>query len=322
MEQQLVSIIIPAYNAGQYLTATLDSLLAQTWRPIEIIVVNDGSADNTLSIAESYKDKGVIVINQNNKGQDAANNNGYTYSKGNYIKFMDADDLLNPEMIEIQMKTLNGSEEYVAYSEWARFYNKPERADFTTLDYWKDALPLDFLTSRPEGVMLQCGIMLVPRKLIEAAGLWNEQLILYNDTEFFNRVFLKSKGIKFSKGARLYYRSGMNNSISAGRTRKYFESTFHATNLIAEQLLAAENSHRIKNLIANTYLGQYYRMYPYFPDLLKAFEEKIALYPEGTVKPDGGAVFKFLSRMVGWKIAKRIQLFFYKAGYKPKPINS
>ena len=321
MELPLVSVIIPAYNAGPFVDATLRSLLVQTWKPLEIIVVNDGSTDDTGLIAASYKDQGVITINQENRGQDAALNTGYGRSRGQYIKFMDADDLLNPEMIEIQMNALAGLEEYVAYGEWARFYNnQPERADFTPLDYWKDAAPLDFLTSRPESVMLQCGVMLVPRKLVEAAGPWDERLILYNDTEFFNRVLLQSKGIRFTPGARLFYRSGISNSISVGRSRNFFESTFLATNLIAQQLLAKENSLRVRRLIGNLYRDQYYRMYPHFPDLMRAHEEKIAEYPEGKIRPDGGPAFKYLSRILGWKGAKRLQLLFYKLGYKPQSI--
>ncbi len=312
----LVSIIISAYNAEKYLNATLDSVLKQTWQNIEIIVVNDGSTDNTLAIAESYVAGGIKVITQQNKGQDAALNNGYKNCNGEYIKFMDSDDLINPPMIELQMQTLNGSHENIAYGEWARFYNdKPEQADFTKLDYWKDMQPLDFITSKPEGVMLQCGIMLLPKKIIEQAGLWNEDLILYNDTEFFNRILLKSKLVKFSKGAKLYYRSALSGSISTQVSRKFFESTFLATNLIAKQLLAVEDSYRVRNLISNTYLNQYYRMYPRFSDLAKSHEETILFYGNGTVKPDGGKVFKILKMIVGWKLAKRIQLVFYKIGY-------
>ena len=318
MNKPLVSIIISAYNAEKYIGQTLDSVLNQTWANLEIIVVNDGSTDNTLQVAESFADKGVKVISQENKGQDAALNFGYKHCSGDYIKFMDSDDLLNPEMIEIQMQTLNGSQEYIAYGEWARFYNnQPELADFTPLDYWKDSQPLDFLTARSEGVMLQCGIMLVPRAIIEKAGLWDERLILFNDTEFFTRVLLASKEVKFSAGARLYYRSALSASISAGRTRKYFESTFLATQLMARHLLTTEDSGRVRKLITNTFLGQYYRMYPNFPDLVKAHEKEIAFYGKGTLKADGGWVFKLLSGILGWKAARRIQNFFYKTGYKP-----
>jgi len=314
----LVSIIISAWNAEQYIGQTLESLLNQTWPHLEIIVVNDGSTDNTLQVAQSFAARGVKTISQNNKGQDAALNLGYKHSTGDYIKFMDSDDLLNPRMIELQMQTLNGSQEYIAYGEWARFYNdKPELADFTPLDYWRDMHPLDFLTARREGVMLQCGIMLVPRPIIEKAGLWDERLILFNDTEFFTRALLCSKGIKFSQGARLYYRSAISSSITAGRTRKFYESTFLATGLIAKHMLAFEDSVRVRNLISNTYLTQYYKMYPHFPDLLKEHEKQISLYGEGTIQPDGGKVFKLLKAIAGWKIAKRIQSFFYKTGYKP-----
>lgn len=318
MKIPLVSIIISAYNAEKYIQQTLDSVLKQTWTNLEIIVVNDGSTDDTLAIARAYENKAVKIVTQENKGQDAALNNGYKHSTGAYIKFMDSDDLVNPEMIELQMKAVEGTEDYVAYGEWARFYDgKPELADFTKLDYWKDTQPIDFLTARPEGVMLQCGIMLVPRKLIELAGLWDERLILYNDTEFFNRVLLESKGVKFSEGARLYYRSGESGSISAQRSRKFFESTFLATNLVADQLLAVEDSFRVRKLVSNMYLNLYYQLYPRFPDLGAAHKERIAFYGAGTEKPDGGFVFKILTTTVGWKMAKRIQLFFYKLGYKP-----
>lgn len=318
LEKPLVSIIISAYNAEKYLDQTLQSVLNQTWPNLEIIVVNDGSTDNTLSTLESYRDKGVVILSQENKGQDAALNFGYRHASGEYIKFMDSDDLLNPEMIGLQMNALNGLRDHVAYGEWARFYNdRPELADFTQLDYWRDMKPLDFLTARPAGVMLQCGIMLIPGHLIEKAGLWDERLVLFNDTEFFTRVLLRSKGIKFSKDAKLYYRSAQTSSISAGRSRKHYESTFLATNLIAENLLAVEDSARTRNLISNTYLSQYYRMYPHFPDLDAKYERKIAFYGPGTLKPDGGRVFKLLMAITGWKLAKRIQSLFYKIGYQP-----
>ncbi|MBK8712932.1 MAG: glycosyltransferase family 2 protein [Niastella sp.] len=317
MNKVLVSIVISAYNAEKYIEQTLDSVLNQTWKPLEIIVVNDGSIDGTADILERYKEKGIIALEQENKGQDAALNTGFRHSKGSYVKFMDSDDLLNPEMIEKQMDVVGESEECVAYGEWARFFNdEPNEANFTPLHYWKDMKPLDFLTASASGVMLQCGIMLIPRKLIEIAGLWDERLILFNDTEFFNRILLASKAVKFSSGAKLYYRSGMPGSISAGRSKKYYESTYLAACLIGEQLLAVEDSIRTRKLVSNTFLMQYYHMYPKYKELQNRYIEKIEKYGNGSYIPDaGGVLFLRLKKIFGWKWAKRIQSFFYQLGY-------
>jgi glycosyltransferase involved in cell wall biosynthesis len=313
-----ISVIISAFNAEKYIATTLESVLAQTYTNLEIIVVNDGSTDKTLEIANAFLDKRLTVLTQENKGQDAALNNGFNHSSGDYIKFMDSDDLINPEMIDIQMKALNGRQSLVAYGEWARFYSDNIlTAEFKELSNWKDMTPIDFLTSMPIGPMLQCGIMLIPRKLIETAGLWDERLILFNDTEFFTRILLNSEGIRFTPGARLYYRSGLNFSISAQRTRKYFESTFLATNLIADNLIRFEDSKRTRQLIANIYFNQYFEMYPFYSDLLKQHISEIQKYGGSDITPDGGRVFRSIKLLLGWKMAKIIQLITYKLGYVP-----
>ncbi|MFY8003544.1 MAG: glycosyltransferase family 2 protein [Chitinophagaceae bacterium] len=312
----LVSIIIAAYNAADYVEATLNAVLNQTWSSLEIIVVNDGSTDNTATVLSNYEAKGIKVIHQPNFGQDIALNNGYKQARGEFIKFMDADDLINPEMIEIQVNALLKHPKAIAYGEWARFYNnQPEKANFSPLDYWKDASPINFLTARKEGVMLQCGIMLLPRYIIEKAGLWDERLILFNDTEFFCRQFLAAESIKFTPGAKLYYRSGLQNSISVGKARKFFESTFLATNLIGQHLIAKENSLRVKTLIANMFLDQYIQFYPKYTDLGKQHEAAIKQWAKPTIEANGGKVFKLLKTVGGWKFARYMQYVFYNMGY-------
>lgn len=310
-----VSIIISAYNAEKYLVQTIEAVLAQTYSSLEIIVVNDGSTDKTLSVLENYSDK-IKIITQVNKGQDAALNNGYKNSSGDYIKFMDSDDLINPEMIECQVNALEGSDQHIAYGEWARFYNADYiNADFTKLDNWGNMNPVDFLTSQSLGPMLQCGIMLIPRKIIEKSGLWDERLILFNDTEFFTRALLHSKGIKFSEGAKLYYRSGLLTSVSVQKTEKHYISTLLATDLVSQHLLSKENSKRVRELIGNIYKNQYCDMYPRYPDLLKLYRIKVLSYPEATYEISGGKHFLLLKSLFGWKIAKRIKNLFYNLGY-------
>lgn len=313
MNRPLVSVIISAYNAERYVAQTIDAVLAQTWSNLEIIVVNDGSTDNTRTVLNAYADK-VIIVDQENKGQDAALNTGYRHSKGAFVKFMDSDDLINPEMIELQVKTLEGSnDDYVAYGEWSRFYHDDlSTADFAPLSYWRNMAPLDFLTADPDGVMLQCGIMLVPRKLIEKAGLWDERLILGNDTEFYTRILINSKGVLFSKNARLFYRSGITTSISVQKSYKFFESTFLAATIFEKYLLEAEDSVRVRNLISNAYLDYAYQMYPNFPELFKKHEEKIKEIGFGTRKLMGGKYFILCRKLFGWKNAKKLQLLINK----------
>ena len=102
----LVSIIIPTYNDGQLVCQAIDSSLNQTYKNLEIIVVDDGSADNTEEmLTKKYRDK-IKYIRQENKGNGGARNTGIRYSSGKYLQFLDSDDLLDPDKINIQINEL------------------------------------------------------------------------------------------------------------------------------------------------------------------------------------------------------------------------
>ena len=102
----LVSILIPAYNAQAWISDTLRSALAQTWEPKEIIVVDDGSTDRTLAIARRFESSQLRVVSQKNQGAAAARNTAYSLSKGDFIQYLDADDLMAPDKIARQMEAL------------------------------------------------------------------------------------------------------------------------------------------------------------------------------------------------------------------------
>lgn len=102
------SLIIPAYNVEKYIKKCLDSVLNQTYNNYEIIIINDGSTDNTSKILESYKsNKKIKIINQENKGLSNARNTGVSNAKGDYILFIDSDDFIEKELLEILNKTIN-----------------------------------------------------------------------------------------------------------------------------------------------------------------------------------------------------------------------
>ena len=108
MEQPLISIIVPVYNAENYLEDCVESLLQQSYKNIEFILVDDGSTDTSAEICDIYsrKDTRVTVIHKENEGQAEARNIGVQYSHGEFIGFADDDDTLEPEMFEILYKNM------------------------------------------------------------------------------------------------------------------------------------------------------------------------------------------------------------------------
>lgn len=100
MEERKVSVIVPVYNSEKYLSKTIESIINQEYSKIELILVNDGSKDNSAGICNDYKNKDprVVVIHQNNKGVSSARNAGLDKAIGEYIGFVDADDYIKPNM--------------------------------------------------------------------------------------------------------------------------------------------------------------------------------------------------------------------------------
>ena len=106
----MISIIVPIYNAAHYLNACLDSLLAQTEKELQIILVDDGSTDGSIAVAKNYvaRDPRVECYSQPHAGQSAARNEGLRHAKGEYIAFVDADDSLAPEWCAQYLKAIEG----------------------------------------------------------------------------------------------------------------------------------------------------------------------------------------------------------------------
>src|SRR6478736_5222717 len=99
----LVSILIPAYNAERWISDTIQSALKQTWPRKEIIVVDDGSRDQTLRVARHFASKNVSVVTQENQSASAARNRALELCQGDYIQWLDADDLLSPDKVAKQV---------------------------------------------------------------------------------------------------------------------------------------------------------------------------------------------------------------------------
>ena len=305
----LVSVLIPAYNARPYVAAALDSVLAQTWRPIEVIAVNDSSTDGTTAILDSYRARGVQVIEQSNAGAAAARNRALTNAHGKYVLFLDADDLIGPEHIELLLARLAPDEDYIAMGEWDRFNSDPKESRFPSRPSYRDSSGVDWLVKdwidgQP---MTQCGAFLVPRKLLDRVGGWDEQLTLTDDFEFFARLLSRSEGIRFAPGAFLYYRSGIEKSLSGSNSRKAVESQLRSLMLGTSHLLDAKADANTRLACANMLRQFEYEHYPYHPELRRQAKARVQELGGARVLPQGPPLFQFNRRLVGWRMARRIQ---------------
>jgi glycosyltransferase involved in cell wall biosynthesis len=198
----LVSILIPAYRAADWLPSFIESAIAQTWSHKEVIVVDDGSPDGTLEVARRYESSMVKVVTQPNQGAAAARNKAFSLSKGDYIQWLDADDLLASDRWPWQMAALHEcSNRVVASGAWAYFFYRSRRAKFRPTELWCDLKPLEWMHRKMErGLHMQTATWLVPREITAAAGPWNTQLRGADDGEYFCRVLMQNEGQSRSPG--------------------------------------------------------------------------------------------------------------------------
>jgi len=314
----LVSILIPAYNAERWIAEAIESALAQTWQNKEIIIVDDGSTDNTLTVARSFESRSAKVIAEEHRGQTPTLNRALKEAQGHFIQYLDADDLLASDKIEIQVKRLmSEASDGSATAKWARFYNDDlstarfrEHPDFR--DY---PAPVDWLIQAWNGRGTMPPVAwFFSRTVVEKAGPWNEKLNLSNDTEYFTRAVLASSKICFCPDARGYYRSG-NPSLSARRDRRAIESHFLVCQLCTEELLAFEDSPRTRHASASLWQFFAYQTYPDAPDLVRLAEEKVTSFGGARLKLKGSPKFRFVEQLAGWKTAKRMQRAYYSLRY-------
>jgi len=304
----LVSIIVPCHNGAPWLQATLESALAQTWPRKEIIFVDDGSTDDSLSLAMGFGARGVIVLSQPNRGASAARNHGLEVARGAYIQFLDADDLLTPDKIGEQVVLLQREgTDSVATCRWARFADDPGKADFFESEVFQDLDPLEYLLlhTAKQGTM-HPGAWLVPRTVAIRAGRWDESLSLNDDGEYFARVALASRRLCFSPHGASLYRSGLPGSLSARRDPRALASLLHSVELTAAHLLRAEDSDRARRALADYWQRLAYEVYPDAMDIYRRAIAEARAMGGSSLEPAMGARQRQLARVVGWKLARRV----------------
>jgi glycosyltransferase involved in cell wall biosynthesis len=300
-----VSIIIPAFNSARYIGETIRSVINQSWSEVQIVAVDDGSTDNTLEIIESFKDPRISLVKGNHLGAGAARNAGLREAKGEYIQFLDSDDVLSTDKTETQLKTLRdaNSTKTIASCAWVKFENDPEEAVLRPENVWTLEDPIEWLIcSLSGGGMMQTGAWLAHRDLIRAAGPWDESLSLHDDGEFFTRVLLQADRQIFVPGPQVYYRV-VSGSLSRKRSRAAIESAYRVCQSRDKHLLAHRDDQKARRAIATQYAQFLYEFSFVAPDLGRAVRERM---DELNAKPFniiGGKKFRRLAALTGIKSA-------------------
>jgi glycosyltransferase involved in cell wall biosynthesis len=307
----LVSILVPAYNAEEWLSDTLRSAIAQTWENKEIVVVDDGSKDGTLALARQFASDTVKVFTQKNQGAAAARNTAFSLCKGEYIQWLDADDLIAPEKIALQMEAVEqGAGKRVLLSgEWGRFMYRFDRAQFIPNALWCDLAKADWLIRKMgQNIYMQTATWLVSRELTEAAGPWDTRLLGDDDGEYFCRVLLASEGVRFVPGARVYYRASGSSSLSyIGGSERKRDAQWLSMKLHIGYIRSLEDSERVHEACVKFLQNWMVFFYPERLDLFGQAEE-LAKSLGGELKPPRLSwKYSWIKAIFGWPLARRAQ---------------
>lgn len=186
MVRKKISVIIPNYNYARYLDQAIQSVLVQSYENVELIVVNNGSTDNSLEVLKKYGDE-ILLINQPNLGQSGARNSGLSLSSGDLIAFLDADDFWQPNKLEMQISLINDDTQLV-YCGIAPFKDLGNEKLQSVLPKYKGNC-IDFFIDLPGASIVLSGesTALFSRELLDQVGNFDVELNSTAGWDFFRR---------------------------------------------------------------------------------------------------------------------------------------
>jgi glycosyltransferase involved in cell wall biosynthesis len=313
----LVSILIPAYNAQEWIADTIKSATGQSWQRREIVIVDDGSTDQTLAIARRFASKELKVVTQPNQGAAAARNKAFSMCQGDYIQWLDADDLLAFDKIDRQMTVLERCPErrVLLCSAWGRFIYRVSRAEFMPTRLWCDLTPAEWLIRKMgENLYIAQHAWLASRELCENAGPWDTRLLFDDDGEYFCRVILASAGIRFVPEARAFYRlSGFGSLSQLGTSNRKLDALALSMRLHVRYLRSIEDSPRAREACLRYIQTWLLNFYPNRLDLVEELTQ-MAIELGGTIAPPSLSwKYRWLRQLFGWQFAKRAKFVLPKA---------
>lgn len=243
----IISVIIPAYNAQRTILETIQSLQQQTFSDFEIVVINDGSTDGTVELLKQIAEPRLKVFSYENGGLPVARNRGIDRATGDYITFIDADDLWTPDKLESQLTALQQNPQAgVAYS-WTAFINEKSEVLYAwePIYYQGNVYPQllvkNFISSGSN--------ILVRREFIEAAGRFDPTLKSAEDWDYYIRLAAACQFVLVPQYQILYRRSSQSMTSKVDVMEKYILTVIET----AYQQAPSELQYLKKQSLANTY---------------------------------------------------------------------
>lgn len=321
--RRLVSVIIPCYNAASWIGEAIQSCLDQTYRPMEVIVIDDGSTDGSIDVIESFGEK-VRWDRVSNRGGSAARNRGIALAAGQWIQFLDADDFMSPGKIEEQVQILmNAPVGCLAVCGTTYFQDGQSLVkgiDSPGYEALNSDDPLSWLTelwTPGEGYgttrwgMVPLHAWLVPRAIVDAAGPWTEGLRIDQDGEYFCRVVLASSGIRWSPNSRVFYRKYTDRASTSTPDRRKLTSAVRSVDLKAQAIgnhLGGPWPNRTRQAIARQYKNIAFTAVPFALSIARTANRRAKEYGDY----DANSFLAYnrlalrLSKLLGWPLTRCI----------------
>jgi glycosyltransferase involved in cell wall biosynthesis len=272
MNLPLVSIIIPTFNSKQFIKETVNSALHQTYKNIEVVLVDDGSTDGTEAYFDEFQKQAVRCFKIQNGGASNARNFGLSKSKGEYIQFLDADDILHHNKIEAQIKAMLYQNAGISFTPWINFsnnVNKGNRFRFDKINYTKTRSGKELMLSfGMDNWFMPVCCWIIHKNLIEKAGDWNINISNNDDGEYFSRVLFYAEKVICIDEILAYYRVMPTNSLSKMNSMHKIDDAFESYRLITA-LMATNSEPALLSYPKRLYYMQFLMIRTGFPEQAK-----------------------------------------------------
>lgn len=314
----LVSVLMPLYNKEAYVEEAIKSVLNQTYPNIELIIVDDGSTDGSDSIAKRFISDKVELIRQVNRGVSKARNVAFEHSKGDFIQFLDADDVLDSRKIAEQVNILRGqSDTMLVISKRYYFKRQIDNAwqlpTMPLLEKDYDDMPTFLIDEITSSAFVHS--WLIPRTLIQKSGKWNESMSIFEDRDFYLRLVLAATKIIYCPNAVCYCRFPLEDHQLKRSKKSNFEPVLHYFSKFEENLIAQNGEYNHNARLALACLHKKLLNITHDKKIIDALQfrsVRLGLVPNCREK----SVIKFLEKTIGIKIT--FWLVFIKSKYIDK----